>query len=194
MCLRIRWLASLACLVIGSTPLNSRAQAVTVQQPVVRSFQTSGTVVVPDRGSARLGSVGSASSFRQTTGPWRTGSTLGSERSQTSASAGVYIHDLRAMDEAILASSPATSPDRADFFEAQLMVRQRGPFTQLPATEMAPGSALSSAVGEAERFEKLARVAAAKGKDSLARLHWRMAAKHGSKTAAEYLKPATVEP
>ena len=192
MCRRTHWLASIACLVIGSTPLSSRAQAVTIQQPVVRSFQATGTVVVPDRGSALIGRVGSANSFRQSAGPFRTGSTLGGERSHTSVSSSVYIHDLRAMDEALLATAPATSRDRADFFEAQLMVRQRGPFTQLPAAEMVHGSTPATSLNEAERFEKLARVAAAKGKDSVARLHWRMAAKHGSKTAAEHLKAATV--
>ncbi len=101
MCLRLVF----ALLFGSSGPL--LAQQV-IQQPVVSTTGVRTTVSVPDRGNAFLGGVSSAQSQRNRSGPFRSGSSLGFARQTTSISTGVYIHDLQAMDEAILNSAPAT--------------------------------------------------------------------------------------
>lgn len=152
-----------------------QAQQVAVQQPVVATNSVRTTVSVPDRGSALLGGVGSAQSARSSYGPLRSGSSIGLSRSASSMSTSVYIHDLRAMDEVLLNSvpdSPAPSAIRGG--------------SRMPPTEAARANAASPAE-KAIKFERLARQAEAAGKSGVARLHWQVAAKYGSKLASEKL-------
>lgn len=156
------------------------AQAVTVQQPAVRSFSASTTVSVPDRGSTRLGSMGTASSGRVSTGPFRPGNSIGSERTGSAMTVHVFIHDLQAMDEALLAQG-RPHDEEADPWSSRLAERRaatRFGVTSHPASE--------SKV-KAARYEQLARDAEAKQKPSTARLHWQMAAKLGSSIAEQRL-------
>lgn len=156
------------------------AQVITVQQPAVRSFGTATTVSVPDRGSMHLGGMGAASSGRTTPGPFRPGTSSGLERSASSMSASVYIHDLRAMDEALLAQGTHLS-NESDPWSARLNERRaaysRG-VVSIPAEDTK---------AKAARYEQLARDAEANRKSSVARLHWQMAAKLGSSLAQQRL-------
>src|SRR5580704_1752172 len=83
-----------------------------VQQPVVGTTSVNTTVSVPDRGTTFLGGVSSAQSGRSQYGPFRSGPSTGFTRQSTSMSVNVYIHDLHAMDEAILNSGPAPLESR----------------------------------------------------------------------------------
>ena len=160
-----------------------QAQQVTVQQPVVATNSVRTTVSVPDRGSALLGGVGSAQSARSSYGPLRSGSSIGLSRSASSMSTSVYIHDLRAMDEALLNSVPA-SPSPSSI---------RGG-SRMPSGEADRVDAASPAE-KAMKFERLARQAEAAGRSGVAKLHWQVAAKYGSKLASEKLAAApTTDP
>lgn len=90
------------------------AQQITVQQPVIQNFSVRTSVSVPDRGAASLGGVSSAASSRSASGPFRSGSSVGLSRESSSASAHVFIHDLRAMDEAILAGAKSHATSKID--------------------------------------------------------------------------------
>ncbi len=156
------------------------AQAITVQQPAVRSFGTGTTVSVPDRGSAHLGSLGSASSGRISPGPLRLGTVSGLERSASSLSVSVYIHDLHAMDEALLAQGTSASAD-SDPWSARLNERRAAAPRGVVSISREDNKA------QVVRYEQLAREAEVKRKPSLARLHWQMAAKLGSAIAPQRL-------
>ncbi len=151
------------------------AQQATVQQPAtgINSVRTS--ISVPDRGTVSLGGVGSAQSFRQSHGPMPGRSTFGMSRSANSLSTSVYIHDLRAMDEALL-NSVSESPSPTSI--------------QGRATTKSPAAMTASLEDRAEKYERLARQAEAAGKLGVAKLHWQMAAKYGSGMASEKLKSA----
>ena len=95
-------------------------------------------------------------------------------------STSVYIHDLHAMDEALLNSvpdSPAPSAIRGE--------SRRQP-TEAAHAEVA------SPIEKAMKFERLAKQAEAAGKSGVAKLHWQIAAKYGSKLATEKLAAAPV--
>ncbi len=174
------------CGVAMTLTTSAWAQQVTVQQPVIGTFSTATTVSVPDRGTIVLGGVGSAASGRTTTGPFRSGSSLGLERQSSSMSAGVYIHDLHAMDEALLATGIAD--DAAGIAEYSARLNSRfGRLAEPRSSAKATSTERVDAESEARRFEALARAAEAKGKPSVAKLHWQMAAKHGSKLAQQSL-------
>lgn len=151
---------------------------VNVQQPVVGSFSGSTTVSVPDRGSAHLGSVGSAASGRINSGIFRPGTSSGLERSASSLSTSVYIHDLRAMDESLLAGAANSARDP---WTPRLDERRAA----IPAGKAA--SSQDDTSDKAARYVKLAREAESKGKASVARMHWNLAAKFGSAVAKQRL-------
>ena len=159
-----------AAIVLGSSPI-LHAQ-ITVQQPVVRSTSVGTTVSVPDRGTVLLGGVTSAQASRQTYGPLRTGTSRGYSLSAGSVSASVRIIDLQAMDEAILNSVPDSPTVRS--YPVPRMERQN---PTVPA-EVA-------SIDKAARFERMAQQAEAQGKAGVAKLHWQMAARHGSALARE---------
>ena len=154
-----------------------QAQQVTVQQPVVSTNSVRTSVSVPDRGSALLGGVSSAQSARSSYGPLRSGSSIGLSRSASSMSTSVYIHDLHAMDEALLNSVP----------DAPVPSAIRGESRRQPVD--AARAEVASPIEKAMKFERLAKQAEAAGKSGVAKLHWQIAAKYGSKLAAEKLMP-----
>jgi hypothetical protein len=94
-----------------SDPLQAQ---VSVQVPVVRGIAGAGVVTVPDRGGVLFGGAGRAAESRWTGGPagscWPRGSAIGREHSSTSLSTHVFIHDLREMDEAVLAEAERRQP------------------------------------------------------------------------------------
>lgn len=153
---------------LGSSPiLNAQ---ITVQQPVVRSTSVGTTVSVPDRGSVLLGGVTSAEASRQSYGPLRTGTSRGYSLSASSVSASVRIIDLQAMDEAILNSVPDSSRSF------------RSPRMEVHTPAVSPEVV---AIDKAARFERMAQQAEAEGRTGVAKLHWQMAARHGSTIARE---------
>lgn len=159
------------------------AQNIAVQQPVLQDFSVDTTVTVPDRGTALLGSVSSGAASRTTYGfgPLRSGGSYGRVLSNSSVTTSVYIHDLRAMDEALLAT-PGPSAPTVSRWEAALAQRQ--------AADRATGRLRAEPAQNLDKrlkFERLARDAEAGGKRSLAQSYWKAAAKHGSAAAAQKL-------
>ena len=144
-----------------------------IQQPVVGVTSVNTSVSVPDRGQAYLGGVSSAQSGRSQYGPLRSGTATGLSRESTSISTSVYIHDLQAMDEALLnsATTPRTDPRNNRFVR----------------THQAEPEPMVSALAKSAKFEALAQMAEKAGKQNVAKLHWQMAAKYGSPLAAQKL-------
>ncbi len=175
----MRPITFIAVAILGSSSI-LQAQ-ITIQQPVVRTTGVATTVSVPDRGSILLGGVSSAESSRSSFGPLRMGTSRGYGLSGASMSASVHIIDLQAMDEAILNSVPDSS--------ASLMLRPR---SMAADREVAPRAEPLPAE-KAANFERLARQAESAGKTGVAKLHWQMAAKHGSTLAREKLLAPTVD-
>jgi hypothetical protein len=165
------------------------AQNLTVQQPVFSNFSVSTTVSVPDRGGAYLGGVSRAGSSRRSFGPLRSGSSFGLFREHSSASAHVTIHDMRAMDEFLLGQAERGSVDRnrtalgGSAGNAYSSLVGRHGTRSASARVGRTSAALSSPVTRAGRSFRLGQQAEAKGKTSLARLHYKMAARHGSSDA-----------
>lgn len=163
-----------------------KVEAQTIQQPVISSFGGSTTVSVPDRGSVSLGGVSSAAAGRKVYGPGYRGSSYGVERSASSLSVGVTIIDLHEMDEALLSQGQTPTADHTwiNRLQARAAGAHRGVATIAPAKV--------DTVAQSRRFEQLAIAAEAKGKPSLARLHWQMAAKYGSDQARQRLEQTAV--
>jgi hypothetical protein len=175
----VRSLIIAASLLLVAAP--AAAQQV-VQQPVVATTSISTTVSVPDRGRVLMGGISSAQSARQQYGPLPSGVTRGFSRQATSITTSVYIHDLQAMDEELLNSSPTAGTDLSKAGTDQF-VRSRAP---KPTTDPA-----TSPREKATKFEQLALKADAAGKPNVARLHWQVAAKYGSQLAETRLAELT---
>ena len=154
---------------------SSFAQQV-VQQPVGATTPVSTTVSVPDRGSALLGGVSSAQSGRAQYGPLRSGTNTGISRQATSITTHVYIHDLQAMDEALLNTGSSESRD-SKISISSMFVRSNERKPEQPVEPIA------SPAEKAATFEQLARKADEAGKHGVAKLHWQVAAKYGSQLA-----------
>src|SRR5262245_24065279 len=96
---------TVALALIAGWATAANAQAITVQQPVIGIQSVQTTVSVPDRGTIFLGGVKRAGDTRSTFGPFRSGTSTGLFREQSGMQARPWIHDLRAMDEAVLAAA-----------------------------------------------------------------------------------------
>lgn len=94
------------CLIVLATVDECSAQRLTVQQPVISRFGVQTTISVPDRGTALLGSVSRQGFSRYSTGPFRSGSSVGRFSEHQGASVSVYIHDFEELERQLLASSP----------------------------------------------------------------------------------------
>ena len=153
-------------------------QNVTVQQPVFRNFSVNTTVSVPDRGSSHIGSISRAISGHKNVGFYRPGSAFGSIREHAGARSHVYIHDFAAMDEYLLNQGPPFSQ------------RESSPYSYLAnrgkrATSVG-GKTISAANLRSAKMAhslKLGKRAEQRGKLSIAKLHYRAAAKYGSTVA-----------
>lgn len=204
-------------MVIGAAEMVAAQQA-TVQQPVVGVFSVDTVVSVPDRGAAFLGGVGSAAEGRSTYGPLPAGYGAGLRRSATGVDAGVYVHDLAAMDEYLLSRPTARNrdtwvnpnPRAAAAFNSLRRGRfvpstnqtagdaAAGPSRRSPAADATPprssGPPQTDDPGELARFY-LARAydAEQQGKGGVAVLCYRMAARHGSSDAQQRLRELGAE-
>lgn len=173
-------LRGLTLLLTLLTAQTAHAQNIAVQQPVLQDFSVDTTVTVPDRGTALLGSVRSGAAGRTSYGfaPFRNGSSRGYNLSGSSVTTSVSIHDLRAMDEALLATAEPSTPP-VSRWQAALTRRYAADRAEEPA-RAEPEPDLDKRL----KFERLAREAEASRKMSLAQAYWKAAAKYGSPTAA----------
>lgn len=154
---------------------------VAIQQPVVGTTAVNTTVSVPDRGTTYLGGTSSALSARSQSGPLRSGTALGISRQSSSMSVSARVIDLHAMDQEILNSRPSAN-DRWNHISnsaSSFRSKERSPEPE-PADTVSP-------VAKAARSEALALEAENARKMGVARLHWKMAAKYGSKYAEKRL-------
>lgn len=189
------------------------AQTIMLQQPVVGTFSVGTSVLVPDRGGAYLGSVARARESRRQFGFPPRGSSLGLERAHSAASTHVWIHDLQEMDRRLLqrarsSAGVAGGPPLGRYAEhayRSLIAGDRRRQARVPGDVGATGRrkiarrqqrdqrpSVFDGVDPAARFLQLARRAEARGKHSLARLHYRMAARHGSQIARKKLASITL--
>jgi len=83
------------------------AQQVVVQQPAFQQFAAPTTVLVPDRGEAFLGGARGGFRARDVQGPIPLESVRAGGSGASSMSTRVFVHDLRALDEAILRGAEA---------------------------------------------------------------------------------------
>lgn len=88
--------------VAGASVCPCEAQQVVIQQPAFQQFAAPTTVLVPDRGEAFLGGTRGGFRGRDVQGPIPLGSARAGGAGAASVSTRVYVHDFRAMDEAIL--------------------------------------------------------------------------------------------
>ena len=187
-------------------------QRITVQQPVFEQFTVGTTVSVPDRGSALLGSVSRAGDFSRSSGLFGLGGrSRSSFRDHSGVRAHVWIHDFEEMDRLLLeqatagdrlSSGPvlsghagrawdsllARSRSRADFQSA------RTDWKSVPRKVPRATSRRESSQARAEKFYRLGLEAVERGAVGVARLHFRMAVRHGSKRAASQLADLDAKP
>ena len=122
-----------ACTLIVCLESRSQGQApTTIQLPSFSSFSYQGTVVVPDRGQAHLGSV-----RRSARGTSRRGLSraFGSDQSIAQASVKAHIIDHAEMDRQILGADPQEFLRRERAQEAQAKVAGRNVKAIDPDTE-----------------------------------------------------------
>jgi hypothetical protein len=182
----MRYGISIAIILLGGWTLSGQpasAQQV-VQQPVVGTTSVNTSVSVPDRGSTFLGGVSSAQSGRSQYGPLRSGTSMGISRESTSMSTSVYIIDLHEMDEQILRSYRAKSDSSRKLDDVRWDTVRA--YASRKEQEVAPAATVS-ATEKVAKHEELAQKADLAGKASVAKLHWQMAAKYGSKLAEQRL-------
>lgn len=146
-------------LITLAIPLGSAtiACAQIVQLPGQHAFSSSGSVLVPDGGTANLGGIGRSSqgSVQSGFGPFSNRAS-GSSRGGSTMSVSVRIIDLEALDEAILgvasprASAASTTAVAPDAPVAVTLPPDRAPLDRSPA-DLAPsapnGSPTSARVG-----------------------------------------------
>ncbi|REJ85793.1 MAG: hypothetical protein DWQ34_28380 [Planctomycetota bacterium] len=175
------------------------AQRITVQQPVVETFSVDTVVSVPDRGRMFFGGVGQSATSTSNYGLAPGGSSVGGFSSHSGMDVGVYIHDLDAMDEYLLSrptrfntrpTEPSTPASRAwsslqSSATAASSSRNERSRTAVPSSSFrAAGPPQTDDNGELAAFYiGKARVAESQGKDAVARLCYRMAARYGSQAA-----------
>jgi hypothetical protein len=107
------------------------AQQVVVQQPAFQQFAAPTTVLVPDRGGAFLGGTRGGFQGRDIAGPIPLGSARAGGAGASSTTARVYVHDFRAMDEALLRGGDTEEPRPG--LSRTAPARAREPVAQLPA-------------------------------------------------------------
>ncbi len=207
-------LASLTAFVglAGLDACSALAQ-LTIQQPVFGVNSTATTVSVPDRGRALLGGVSRAGESRNSFGPFRSGTNTGMFREGSSTSVSVTIHDFDEMDRMLLGqaasgtSTARSSPRGNDPYQELLARSQRRGVAATDTSGLAPRRGVTGGTpAVASRGESSASVVAGgasaslgdyyfeRGRDaeergaaSVAKLHYKLAAKHGSAAATARL-------
>lgn len=188
--------ASIALVAMGLAGTLATAQqpATSVQLPTFSYFGVSTSVLAPDRGSAYLGGVNRAQS-----GSRQFGSPLlpFSNRSSSHAVGGsstrvsVWIHDLNAMDEALLNQSASyqaylngTNRRGADGWQQRLAESRTSAAGQatpsLEEVRQQRIAAEEARAGEAAMFFQRARLAEEAGKANVAKIYYQMVARRAT--------------
>ena len=127
----------LVWVLIGLNAEVSRAQ--TIQLPAFQQRGARTTVVVPDRGSVSLGGVSGARQSRVRIappfmGPLAPTRAFRSSRGIGNMQMGVWVHDLQAMDAAILAEGHSTVAPRTMTLQPKTLAsRKPRPLDRIPA-------------------------------------------------------------
>jgi hypothetical protein len=188
----------LAVVVLASAILSAgNAVAQTVQLPTFHFFTLNTSVLVPDGGDAFLGGVDRASSGRIERGipglpggrPF-TNSAIGGSTAASGVSVSAQIHDLDAMDRAILGDNfVATSSARIPAVRTprQLAAVQTGANPIGSVAALRTQVAAEDAAAEMEAAESLARgrQLLTEGKTSLAKTYLKVAARHSKAEARD---------
>ena len=189
------------CLVAGllcAASQAAHAQApTTVQLPTFQFFTTTTSVLVPDRGATVLGgnrgrSLGTNFYSQPLLGPVR-GSGSGTVAGQMQVHA--QVHDLRAMDEALLGQAAGATQRGASSVRPPLLAAGNSQLSEVasstadapPAGSVADAvrarqAELAAADREARGFYEQGLKAEADGKPSLARAYYQMAAGKASES------------
>lgn len=166
----------------GRRPPASAGQgpSVTVQLPTFHFFAVSTTVLVPDRGAAYLGGIGSSRTSRSARGiPLAPGGNvgIGAERAAAGMQVGAFVHDFQAMDEALLQQAAAMRSAKAgnEDEEPDVRVADRVPVLGVDEIRRRNAERADATEREAEEHFQKARELAAVGKSGVARIHYQMA-------------------
>ena len=158
------------------------AQATTVQLPTFSFFTVNTTVLVPDGGSAYMGGIGRAASGSTSRGipglggrPFANTATAGST-SAGGISVSAQIHDMEAMDQALLNQGVASRPDAAQLFAARKaagVARNAAP-QSLADIRQEQAAAAQATSDEAREYYDKGNVAYENGKFGVAKIYWQM--------------------
>jgi hypothetical protein len=165
-------------------PVNGLAQ-LTIQQPVFGVNSVTTTVSVPDRGRAHLGSISRARDSRTHFGPFRPGTSTGLDREHSSMSVGVYIHDFEAMDQYLLNQGTPTSSRLPQLSGGAL--HAWGQLQAHHGRASVPSLPDTAKASKSDKYWQLGQKAEREGNVAVARLHYRVASRHGSKAAQDRL-------
>lgn len=186
--------ACLALAALGAVAPSAFAQrrpATSVQLPTLSYFGVGTSVLVPDRGNAYLGGVNRARSGASQFGaPLMPLSNRARSHSvgATGARVSVYVHDFRAMDEALLGGTPSGLQAR----RGELLPRRNEPRDIADdAPELRPVPSLAdlqqrrreaeqTRAGEALVFFERGQKAEAAGKANVAKIYYQMVARRAT--------------
>jgi len=193
---------TLAIPVLASTA----AAQVTLQQPAVSQFSVGTTVSVPVGGGALLGGLHRAGAGRKSFGPLRPGTATGFYREAQSVTAHVTLHDFETMDRLLLDQARGTATAQrtrlngpaANAYRQLAGTRtgRRGSTVShkqshrlaQPAASGGPQGPVATARSDrGARAYRLGQDALRRGRPTLARLHFQMAARYGSAEALHRL-------
>ena len=178
--LRQRILRSIAgvMLVLGCWAARAGAQA--VQLPSMHYFGMSVDALVPDRGSMSLGGVNSAASGANQFGGLPGSRSRGSATGASGATVSVQIHDLDAMDEALLAEAARRRAAKDRFLAPGLVADTSGPDASVAQLKQERAQPKPTPQQEALEYFNRGRAAQAAGKAGAAKIYFQMAARRAT--------------
>ena len=177
---RYGWVGLVALLSLA-TPATAQFPT-TVQLPSVRVFSYTGSVLVPDGGTASLGGVSRSSSFSRSRGfgPFRNRS-AGYAASTSQLTASATIIDLAEMDEAILGQTPQQIREQARArlrpSDPQLMERGKR-LVRLARRYLEQGNVPAARSAYLAALDRLSRINDPAHRDTVTRLHQYAAAEY----------------
>jgi len=165
--------------------IGAAGQSVTVQLPTLSFFTVSTTVVVPDRGAAHLGGVGSATRSATTLGsPLAPRGNRGIAASQSvgGMSVSAFVHDFEAMDRALLeqAARQRKQSSGTPLVLPGAPADQARPVASLDAIRRTQENQAAARQSETMAYLAKAQQLEADGKPGVARIYYRMALRRAS--------------
>lgn len=161
----------------------SATQAQTVQLPTFQQFAISTSVLVPDRGGASMGGVGYSANgrvqFGSGLGPGNRAA--GGAMGAGGMSVSVQIHDMRELDEAVLAQAAARKARLGNSSTAaSAAVATAAQPASLDDIARRQQDRATATEREAGQYFAKARTAESEGKAGVARIYYQMAARRAS--------------